>query len=760
MNTRNDKIWVFAIIIAIAVFVAYGPAWNGGWLFDDECHVTKAQFSSLHGLWRIWFEPGSTHEYYPILHSFFWLLYQFLGDSLLGYHLINIFFHVLCAVMIGWILRRCKVPGGYLAAAIFALHPVHVESVAWISEMKNTLSAVFYLAAAIAYLRFDEQLRHCARNDRQSGTLYFLAFGLFVLSLLSKPVTVTLPVALLILMWWEHRSLSWESNIKPLIPFFITGLVVGIVMIFLERHMVGAQGDEFAFTMVERSLIAGRALWFYLGKLLWPGELVFIYPRWEVSEAVWWQYLFPIAALVLLAILWRKHKSWPGLCCGMLFFVVSLFPAMGFLNVYFFVFSFVADHFVYLSSVGVIVVFSAGLVQLLRHYRLWGKPSGQLVCATLLMTLGFLTWQQSRLYSDAETLYTAVLKKNPRCWVAYHNLGIFLEKTDRMDEAIRHFHKAIEMLESVEGSPLATVYNSLANALQNLGRMNEATTYYQKSLEMDPKSGQVHSNLGVVLERNGRTKEAIAHYEKALELDPEYVPTYINLGAAVFDLGRTEEAMMYYQKALEIDPASKTAYLNMAMALGRLGRENEARAYYRKSLEIHPHIGTPDSEGLTVQIKYDETLYNILANILVELGRVDEAIDYFEKAIQIDPKLVGTHLNLGVVLDRVGRVDDALAHYRQALEIDPKCIGAHNNLAVTLDRMGRLEEAIVHYRKALKIDPSFTGGHVNLGMALERRGQMDEALVHYRAALKADPNDLEVLKKLTALEARAKAQPE
>jgi protein O-mannosyl-transferase len=282
-RSRN---WLLAAALAATVFLAYRPAWQGALIWDDDAHVTRPELQSWHGLYRIWFDLKATQQYYPLLHSAFWIESRLWGRDTLGYHLVNIFLHITAAILVAVILRRLAIPGAYLAAAIFALHPVNVESVAWITELKNTLSTVFYLSAALVYLGFDH---------RRRASLYAGALGLFVLGLLSKTTTATLPAALLVVFWWQRGRLSWRRDVLPLIPFFVLGAAAGLFTAWVERVIGGAQGADFNFTIVERCLIGGRAVWFYLSKLFWPVNLTFIYPRWHVSQGVWWQYLFPLA---------------------------------------------------------------------------------------------------------------------------------------------------------------------------------------------------------------------------------------------------------------------------------------------------------------------------------------------------------------------------------------------------------------------------------------------------------------------------------
>jgi hypothetical protein len=259
--------------LVAAVVVVYLPALQAGFIWNDSDYVTRPGLRSLSGLGRIWFEVGSTEQYYPLLHSFFWIQHQLWGDAPLGYHLTGVLLHAGSALLLAAGLRRWTIPGAWLAAFVFALHPVAVESVAWVAEQKNTLSLVFYLAAALAYAAFDQ---------RRSGRMYLLATFLFVLALLSKTTTATLPPALWVLLWWRYGRLEWRRDVLPLLPWMAMAAVAGLFSAWVERTYIGADGAEFALSAGERLLLAGRILWFYVGKLVWPFDLVFIYPRWTI----------------------------------------------------------------------------------------------------------------------------------------------------------------------------------------------------------------------------------------------------------------------------------------------------------------------------------------------------------------------------------------------------------------------------------------------------------------------------------------------
>ena len=339
----RGSLWWTAGLIAGLTLVSYWPALHGGLVWDDDAHVTKAALRSLSGLGEIWTNLRATQQYYPLLHSAFWVEHRLWGDATLGYHLANVALHATAALLLVLCLRRLGVPGAGLAGLLFAVHPVCVESVAWISEQKNTLSLVFYLLSALAYPRFD--------RDR-GRSAYLLAFVLFVLALLTKTVTATLPAALLVILWWQRGRLSLRRDAAPLAPWFLLAAASGLFTSWVERVVIGAQGAPFDLGPLQRCLLAGRVIWFYLGKLLWPANLMFVYPHWDAAaSALGWARCLA-AALLLTGALFLLRKRSRGPLAAWLFFTGSLFPALGFFNVYPFLFSYVADHFQYLACLG------------------------------------------------------------------------------------------------------------------------------------------------------------------------------------------------------------------------------------------------------------------------------------------------------------------------------------------------------------------------------------------------------------------------
>ncbi len=562
------------LALLVLALIAYQQVWHCGYIWDDNFYVTgNSTLRDLRGLGRIWFEVTATPQYYPLVHTSFWLEYHFWGLNPLGFHLVNVILHGLAAILLWRVLVALRVPAAWLAAAIFAVHPVEAESVAWISERKNVLSAVFYFAAALAYFRF-ARIRETLAVGGRSLYSYLGSLGLFVCALLSKTVTCTLPPALLLVTWWKNGRLR-RSDIFPTLPFFAIGLGFGLCTAWIEKHHVGAQGAVWSLTFLERCLIAGRAFWFYAGKLLWPVNLTFIYPRWQISAASAWQWLFPLGAVVVIIILWSaRTRVGRGPLVAVLFFAGSLMPALGFVDVFPFRYSFVADHFQYIASVGLIVLGAAWLGRLPR-----------LVPVLVVVALSVLTWRQVGIYRDRETLWMDTVEKNPKSWMAQNNLAIVLMGQGRTDEAVAHLRTALEI-----DPNNAETNNNLGHELLRMDRADEALPYLQKAAEIEPdRAAAVHYNLGHALLQSGRLAEAISHLRKALEIDHGYVPAQSDLGNALLQTGRIDEAYAQLQQALEKNPNDPGIHFNLANTLLQMGRAEDALSHLEKVLAVQPN---------------------------------------------------------------------------------------------------------------------------------------------------------------------------
>jgi len=636
-------------LIFLATLLAYGPAVRGGMIWNDSDYVTSPALRSWHGLWLIWFKLGATQQYYPLLHSGFWLEHRLWGDSTTGYHLANIGLHALAACLFAVTLLRLTAPAvglmpwPWLAGLLFALHPVCVESVAWISEQKNTLSIVFYLLAVLAYLDFDARRRPAA---------YAAALGLFVCGLMSKSVTATLPAALLVVFWWRRGRLEWRRDVVPLSPWFAIAAVSGLFSAWVERTYIGARGEAFDLGFGQRLLLSGRIVWFYLAKLLWPRNLIFIYPRWRVDGHQAWQYLFLLGVVAVTAGLWLLRRRTRAPLAAFLFFVGSLFPVLGFFNVYAFVFSFVADHWQYLPCLG-LIAFAAGT---------WGGALGrtrsaaaaallQALAAALVLFLGVLTWRQSRMYDDIQTFYETTLAKNPNCWMAHNNLGNLLHLAGRDAAAIPHFRKTLQLKPD-----LAEAHNNLGSALRSSGHGPEALAQFREAVKDNPDMADAHANLGVMLAESGQVEAAVKEFEVSLRLFPYQANTHNSYGIILAQLGKNAAAEAHIREALRLDPNYAGAYSNLANVLCQEGKAGESIRWYQQALRLEPG---------------DIDVRNDLGMTLGQLGRFPEAIAQFQTALQHNPNSAQTHFNLYLALMGAGRPDEAFGHYHTARQLDP-----------------------------------------------------------------------------------------
>jgi len=647
---RTSIGWTAAIIGLLAL-VCYWPALTGEQVWDDDAHITRQGLQSVAGLWKIWTSVHATQQYYPLLHSAFWIEHRLWGNAPLGYHLITLLFHVTAAVLLVLVLQRLRVPGSGLAGILFAVHPVCVESVAWISEQKNTLSLVFYLLAALTYLRFDE-----GSGETRPVRLYALGTFLFILALLTKSVTATLPAALLVVLWWKRGTLSWRRDVLPLAPWLVLSLASGMVTSWVERAIGGAQGPEFDLSLVGRLLLAGHIVWFYLGKLLLPIHLDLIYPRWDVgNDAVGWiGYL--LGAILVTVGLWFLRRRTRGPLAAWLFFVGTLFPALGFFNVYPFLFSYVADHLQYTAAIGIIVLVSAGAASLLASPSQAIRGFGMTAVAAVLAILVLASNAQSQNFTDPKTLWSSTLEDNPKCWMAEDGLGLWYKAHGDPGKALSHYQAALRIRKDY---PQA--HSNLGVWYEDKGDLGQAISEFQEALLLKPDLAEAHNNLGSALAKlPDRLDDAIAQFQEALRLQPEFATAHTNLGTAL--LGKPErldDAIMEFKKALELTPGSAAAHANLADALSN----------------------TTD--------------------------RLDEAIAQYEIALELAPGDAQVHSNLGLVLNAVGRSADAISHYKEALRLAPGFAEIRLNMALAfLGIPGRRREAAEQLEEYLRVRPA------------------------------------------------------
>jgi len=624
----ND--WGLALLLVTVTLLVYWPALGGGFLLDDDVHIAKnSALLSLHGLQLIWFKPGATYQYYPLTFTWFWVGYHLWGLNPLGYHLSNVLMHVVTALLFWQLLQQLKVPGAFLAGVIFALHPVNVMSVAWMTELKNTLSAALAIGACWAYVRWAGLGVYAASADaekgrgRSAGRFYVLSLVLFLLAMFAKTAVSLLPVTLLLLVWWRKGRLCWRDALS-IVPMLVVVILLGRLTMGIEDpgHTMA---KCYPLGLPGRVLVSGRSFWFYLGRLVFPYPPEIIYERWKIDAAATGQYLFPAATLAALGGLWlgRQRMGRAPFVAAMHFFLGTSLLIL--LEVPTWTkFSFVSDHWQYLGSLSLVALAAAGLVIGLKR---WGWAAELGVSGLLLLTLGVMTWNRSHAFSNAQTFYQTILTENPACWMADNNLGFLYLQQDRV---------------------------------------NEAVACFQKAIASNPNAVEALDNLGLACHETGQTAEALAYFRQALKIDPGFADAHYNLANTLLQAGQRDEAIVEYQEALRIQPDDLMTCNNLGNAYQQTGQFGEAIICFRKALEINPRA--------------KEICFN-LGTVLLRTGHAEAAIGWFEKAVEIDPDFADAHSNLGTACLQMRWIKEAVAHYQKALAIQPRNIGLLNRLA-------------------------------------------------------------------------------
>jgi tetratricopeptide (TPR) repeat protein len=633
----------FSFLLLFLILAAYSSILGAGFIWDDDAYLTENPLiRDFDGLRRIWFTT-ETPQYYPLVFTSFWLERLLWGLHPLGYHLVNILLHAGSALLVWRILLGLGVPGAWLIGAVFALHPVHVESVAWITERKNVLSGLFYLLSMRAYLTFDAKGR---------APTYLIAAFFFFCALLSKTITATLPAVLLVIIWYQGKHITWQ-RVRLTVPFFVLGAVAGLFTAWLEFTIVGAYGKDFSLNIAQRIILAGKAYWFYIWKLVWPSNLIFTYPRWKLDFQDPLQYLGILGVVIAVFISWRWRRSLGrGPAAALAFSVISLMPVLGFLNFYPMRFSYVADHFQYIASLGLISLLGGGAarwwIKTGNHIHLWGK----LAAAALLAVLGLLTWWQVRIYENEETLWRDTLRKNSESWMAHNNLGLVLTRQGKIHDAIRHYREALRIRPRHSNA-----LNNLGSAFFNLGKIDEAIEMHRRALDELPENAFARSNLGRALVEKGRIKEGIKELELALRLRPAFAGAHNNMGVALMGQGKLQDAIRHFSLAIKVNSDLAESRNNLGVALAQLGRFREAIATLKEGVQRHPEDAplayslawqlstAPRPEwregeaALRLMRKFMKNsgnrnpfVLNALAAAYAELGRFEEAVNTAREA--------------------------------------------------------------------------------------------------------------------------------
>ena len=798
--------WRKARGLVLLAVVVYIPALLfGGFVSDDWIFVTEPLVRRLDGIVSIWLSPAEIRRedhYWPIVYTTFWIEHKLWGFNPVGYHAVNIALHALNSVLVWRLLLRLGVPGAWLVGAVFAVHPVHVESVAWIIERKDLLSALFYLGAVHVWLRFTEA---------PGPGRYALCLALFAAALLSKSIAVTLPAALLLLRWWQAGRVTWRDA-ACVVPLFALALGVTLADLAFYRDRVDSALD---YSLVERALIAARALWVYAHQLVWPASLPVLYTRWDVhpGDLLGW---LAIAALVALgATLWlARDRIGRGPLAGVLFFALTLSPVLGFVDFGFMRFAFVADRFQYLASIGPLAVILGVAVHYAGRLHPRGRAVAVVTVAAVLSVLGALSWQQSWIYRNDLAYARHIDAVNPRHHIGQAILSHELNAAGHHEEALAAARRGVDLSEGQRGSDY-DAQAALGSALLALHRPVEAEAAFRRALARWPgnRLGGPRLQLARALVRQARYEEGLALYRALIREDPDDDAAYLFQGMALLESGRHEAAVESFNRALAVVRDLRTEphlHALLGEALHKLGRPDAAAAHLDRALALDPDnvwflLARVDlardrqrASGLPVDghdVSAVRTVRRAGREAWAEAFhvRLAEARERCEAAIEQEPESAFARVALGEVLRRMDEYETAAAVLEEALSLIPSrpvARDAHRALGEVFEKQGRFEAAARHWRGALDINsldatalerlaglrlrearygdalPLYRGlveatpfvaqAHVNLGEALYRTGRFHEALLALDRALTLAPG-LEAARDLRSrvLEAQA-----
>ena len=717
-TTRS--VWLLAGALLVLSCLVYLPVYNAGFIWDDVVMVTDNHcLRDFAGLKDIWFSTKTT-DVYPVTFSMLWVEWHLWGANPLGYHVVNVLLHATGALLLWRLLKQLSIPGAWFGAALFALHPVAAGSVAWISERKNTLAFVFFLFTLLAYARF---------QSNSAKKWYFLSLVGFLLALTSKASVVTLPLIFLLMVWWQQGYLQ-KKDILRAIPFLALSFVFGLITIWAQRHHAIGDSTPQTQNFIERLAGASCAVLFYLWKDFLPVNLNVIYPQWELRGSNPLIYLPLIALIGAVSLAWVKRKTWGRhVLFGLGYFIIVLFPVMGFFDMYFLTFSRVADHLQHLALAGIIPFFVCGFLFVVRRIRV---PQTVSLSAgfILLALLGTATWIRAGVYRSEETIWSDTVKKNPHAWMAYNNLGNAFFAQKKNDAAQTAYESALR-----ENPDFPDAHSNLGNLLVEKRQLDKAVEHLRRATQVQNNNPKFHFNLGVALAEQKKFDEALQEYARALQLRPRYAEVQNNIAHVLLKQNKSAEALQHAQQALQINPDSAEAHYNAAEAASNLNQTAEAISHYESAIRIRPDFAVAHySLGILLAMNND----------------VAKAFPHFQEAVRLKPDDSGLHTALGNAFAVLKHSDQAVTEFQTALRLRPDDAEAHHNLGNVLSEKGRFAEASEHYATCLKLDPQNVGAYLNFGITLEKQGKHKEAAAQYQAALKLRPGDPNIQRFLSA----------
>jgi tetratricopeptide (TPR) repeat protein len=645
--TWRSWLWKVLLIAGLVIGI-YAPAFHGDFIWDDQWYVTINPLTSdPHGLWKFWFSPGTWVEYYPIQETVLWLQYHFWGENTLGYHLTNVFLHIINALLVWWLFAKMRLRFAWVGGLIFAVHPVQVESVAYISELKNVLSLPCGLLAMGAWIDYEESQ---SRHD------YNKALGLYIVAMLCKISLAPFAAIILLYAWWKRGRITW-GDVKACLPFLLIAMVLGYLTIWsgivYNESMHAQIGGTPLTGLMSRIDAAGLNAAVYFSRCFAPVEIMMVYPQWPLHPGRLMDYAPWFGLLIVIAVSWARRRTWgKHVALGFGFFIVFLLPFLGLKSVSYMNFIWVLDHFLYLPIIGIIGLFIAGMEGLSAQIppRIRPLAAGLVAVAVALMVVG--AHQFAGLFVNEETLWAYILARNPTVWLAHDDLACKYLEEERYPEAIEQA---------------------------------------RESLKIRPDSWNGYFTIGFAMEKLGRKDEAAAEYRTAIHYNPDAVKAYLFLGEIRRKEGKIAEAESIFRAGLKVAPEDESLNTNLAGILFETGRIPEAIEVYQRISQLNPDMA---------QLHYD------LGNALLKAGRVPEAAGELKAAVDLNPKVAAAHGNLGATLAQLGQLPAAMEQFEAALLIDSSLNQVRDNMARALAQSGRIPEAIEQFRLVLQADPN------------------------------------------------------
>ncbi|MEW5736270.1 MAG: tetratricopeptide repeat protein [Thermodesulfobacteriota bacterium] len=717
---RFKKLLPYLVIVVLTT-VAYLPAVFSGYIWDDDRYLTEnPNIVDLAGLSRTWTDLTANSQYYPLVFTSFYLENKIWGLNPIGYHLVNVLLHAATACLLLLLLSRLSLTSAFIAALLFALHPICVESVAWVAERKNVLSGFFYMLSAYCLFSFFRVDRPDGPGER-SWREYFPALLFFVLAILSKTVTSTLPAAMLLVLWYKRGKLTW-MDVLSLLPFFLLGLGLGAITAWVEYSHVGVAGPESEIPFLFRALTAGRNLWFYPVKVFWPVGFCFNYPRWNIDPAVLSQYAWPAAAALAPALLWLfRRRLGRGPFTAFCYYAGTLFPALGFVEVYPFRFSFVADHFAYLPVIGLIVLFTETLKR--------KQPKMARVFFPLAAVFLFLqTLLLAGAYKDEQSLWIHTLRQNPESAFARRHLAYSLVLGGNMESALDQMNTLYSQHPEEQDDPNAEA-SALADfsaILMMKGQKEQALKILGRAISLAPSFSKARNNFAGALYSFGYYREALDNYQTALKEKPDYI-------TAAWGFLTT---LKTFEKAMEGPPPNDpraVAMYEMGLSSLRSGNQVQAANLFAQALRYEPGYSNVRAD---------------LGTLNLSMGNVEEAEKDLSRVVREAPGMAKAHLNLAAVLAEKEDLAGAEAELRKAVEINPYWPKAFYNLSVVLDRGGKTHEAREAELRSRDLSEFVGGLYLMVGRALVEKGEPEKAVEMLHKGLALKENDIAGLEAL------------